>query len=750
MWHGQNPCMATTSETIDQPGVRRPAKAKSGVRTDIQGLRALAVGLIVVYHLMPQGFHGGFVAVEVFFVVSGFLITSHLLSKPPGSGRDLVDFWMRRVRRLLPAALFVLVSTMALARLVAPETVWRSHASEGIASSLYFQNWELASQSVDYMASDRAASALQHYWTLSVEEQFYAVWPLLVVAAVFVARRLRARLEYTVLAGVGALFVGSLAWSILYTQSHPEKAYFVTPTRVWEFATGAMLATLVALFGKRAALARHKAVWGELLVWAGFAALVFALVTYHGTDYPGFKALLPVFGTAAIIAGYSERGPNPNQLLRNRPTQFLGDTSYSVYLWHWPLIVLVPYATGHDLTVVESVAVAAAGIALGVLTKFQVEDRFRRARKGQRVVVPFRWAAVGMAGIVALGMVQIAEVDARASQDVKQLQLAAQSTDPCFASSALRKDNDCGLGEVAKSVPSPALAPRDRSFSYASDCQTKVPFDTVKRCVFGDRTAARSVALVGNSHAIHWLPALHQAALKEHFKITTYFTEQCFATNVRIEFSTPEQTENCHAWGRQVLKETSSKAYDLVITSNRTYKAPVEKGPRNEVFKQGYKSFVKEWLNSDAKVLVIRDTPLPDATIESVPDCLAQNKANPAACSGARDKWIRQDPLADAAKEIKDKRLSVANLSDWFCSDARCPSVIGRTTVYFDASHMTATYSRSLAPVLRSIVAERLELDPKTGKLPKGVELPKEPTPDPGKDRLGKPADVLGDTRREG
>ncbi|MGQ0467866.1 MAG: acyltransferase family protein [Sporichthyaceae bacterium] len=735
---------------IDQPGQRRPAQKKNtGLRTDIQGLRALAVGLIIVYHLMPESFHGGFVAVEVFFVVSGFLITSHLLSKPPGSRRDLLDFWMRRVRRLLPASLFVLVATLLLARLIAPDTVWRNHASEGIASALYFQNWELANQSVDYMASDRAASALQHYWTLSVEEQFYAVWPLLVVLAVFVARRLRMRHEVAMLVGVSLLFVTSVAWSIVYTQANPEKAYFVTPTRVWEFATGALLACLVALYGKRIGSMRGKPILGELLVWGGFAGLTFGLVTYHGTDYPGWKALLPVLSTAAIIAGYSERGFNPNQLLRNRPTQLLGDTSYSVYLWHWPLIVLVPYATGHELTVVEAVLVAAAGIGLGILTKFQVEDRFRRPRPRQSVVVPFRWAAVGMAGVVALGLVQIAEVDARASRDVKQLQLAAQTTDPCFASSALREDNDCGLGEVPKPVPSPALAPKDRSFSYAHDCQTKVPFNTVKRCVFGDRAAEKNVALVGNSHAVHWLPALHQVALKEKFKITTYFTEQCFATNVRIEFSTPEQTENCHNWGRQVLKETSSKVYDLVVTSNRTYRAPVEEGPRNEVFKRGYREFVKQWLDSDKKVLVIRDTPLPDATIESVPDCLAQNGKNPAACSGPREKWMRPDPLADAAKDIKDKRVSVANLSDWFCSEARCPSVIGRATVYFDASHMTATYSRSLAPVLQPIVAKKLELDPKTGELPKDVKLPKAPTPDPGKDRLGKAADVLGDGRRE-
>ncbi len=720
MSHGQNQCMPMT-DTIDQPGQRRPNKGdkpKSALRTDIQGMRALAAGLIVFYHLWPGKIHGGFTAVDIFFVVSGFLITSHLMNHPPASGRDLANFWMRRIRRLMPAAMTVIVGTMIAVRIFMPDTQWRTHAQEAIASALYFQNWELAGQSVDYMESEGSASALQHYWSLSVEEQFYAVWPVLLVACVLIARRMRLRTEIVALIAISILWVASVAYSISFTKSNPEQAYFVTPTRVFAFATGALLAISIRLIGERVAQARGIRVAGEFAVWGGYAAVAYSVVMFDGTNFPGLKGLLPVLGTAAIIAGYSERGLNPNALLRNRPAQYLGDISYSVYLWHWPVIVIMPYAIGRELGLVDTLAAGALGLALGALTKHFVEDRFRTPRPRQALVSQYRWAIAGMAAVVGLGLLQSAEVDQRTKRDLRSLQLAAQNTDPCFAANALRRDDACPLGEVEvkKVVPSPALAPRDRSFSYNYDCQTQTPFSDFKSCVFGDRTAKRNVALVGNSHAIHWLPALHQVALKEHFKITTFFTEQCFATNVRIDFSTPQQTENCHKWGQEVLRQTGSKKFDLIVTSNRTYKQPVEKGPRNEVFEKGYAEYVKDWIKAGTKVMVLRDTPLPDATIESVPECVAENKNNPAACSGERNKWIRTDPLADAVRELDDKRAIVANLSDSFCTETRCPSVIGRTMVYFDASHMTATYARSLAPELGPIITKALGPDTKEPK----------------------------------
>jgi peptidoglycan/LPS O-acetylase OafA/YrhL len=691
-------------------GAVGPQRRDDGCRKDIQGLRALAVGLVVVYHLWSHGLRGGFVGVDVFFVISGFLITSHLLTKPPRRLCDLAAFWARRIRRLLPAALTVLVTALVAARLLAPETQWKATGQQITASTLYWQNWHLAGQSVDYLHEDSPPTVAQHFWSLSVEEQYYAVWPLLLALAVLAARLLRRRLAPLAAVAVSVPLAASLTWSILYTRSHPAQAYFVTTTRIWELAVGALLAALVHSVSRQGA--RHRlsgvgAVLRPMLVWVGYALIAYAGLTFSGNDFPGAKALLPVLGTAAVIAANDQSAFTPNRLLALRPAQYLGDISYSVYLWHWPIIVLVPYASKHDLTVTEKIAIMVATVAAAGLSKRYIEDRFRRPRPGRSLVVPYRWAAVAMAGVVALALGQVQEINLRMHQQLRDAQFAA--ADPCFGANAMRADRRCALApDAAKVVPSPILAPTDMSFSYRSDCELKIPFTGVKSCVFGDTKATRNVALVGNSHAIHWLPALQQVALAEHFKITTFFSEQCFATTVPIKFPTRAETENCLHWGRQVLSTTATGPFDLVVTSERTYMAPLTGGNSDKVFQQGYASYVQNWLKANRRVLVLRDVPHPRTTLQDVPNCVAQHRHNLTACQGSRSAWMHPDPLADAVRAMKSPKASVANLTDWFCSKTTCPSVIGGALVYFDASHITATYARTLTPVLAPIVAKAL------------------------------------------
>ncbi len=217
-----------------EPGRRAPGAGK--LRADIQGLRALAVTLVLVYHLFPRSFTGGFVGVDVFFAISGFLITSHLLAHPPSTGSDLLTFWGRRIRRLLPASFLVLGTTLVGSWLVAPETQWANTAKQASAAALYVLNWVLARDSVDYLAAENAASPVQHFWSLSVEEQFYLGWPvlLLVIGLLVVALRGRVRPGILYAVGLGAVVGASLVWSVLATASQPASAYFVTTTRIWE------------------------------------------------------------------------------------------------------------------------------------------------------------------------------------------------------------------------------------------------------------------------------------------------------------------------------------------------------------------------------------------------------------------------------------------------------------------------------------------------------------------------------------
>jgi peptidoglycan/LPS O-acetylase OafA/YrhL len=389
-----------------RPAVRDPGREH---RTDIQGLRALAIALVVTFHLWPDRLHGGFVGVDVFFVVSGFLITGHLLRDAPTCGRDLGVFWVRRVRRLLPAALTVIFAALFVTWLFGPVSQWRKTGLQAVSSAVYLQNWQLAPSSK--LGGDPHPTALQHYWSLSVEEQFYLLWPILLLCAVLLARRRGWDLRVVAGAAMGLVALASVAFSLWFTRLAPAPAYFVTPTRMWELAVGGLTAAVVrpaARGPRRGRLLREAA------TWAGFAAIGFGAMTYYTARVSVAMATVPVLGTAAVLAADVPGEPNPNRLLRLRPVQYLGDLSYSVYLWHWPLIVLVPMVSGHELTDARKVGVMVGALVLAAVTKRQIEDRFRRG-SGPRVclLVPCRWAVAGMAAVIALGGLEVAGAHAR-------------------------------------------------------------------------------------------------------------------------------------------------------------------------------------------------------------------------------------------------------------------------------------------------------------------------------------------------
>ena len=315
----------------------------------------------------------------------------------PAPRRDLAAFWSRRIRRLLPASLLVLAATAVATRLVAPETQWATTAHEVIAAAMYVENWQLARSSVDYLAAENAASPVQHFWSLSVEEQFYLVWPVLMLLLVALSRRRGWRTGAVVSAGLGVVVAASLAFSVTATVAEPASAYFITPTRIWELGVGALLAIAAAGAGPR--LSATPGWLRALLAWAGLGAILVAALRYTGaTPFPGWQAALPVLGAAAVIgARAGETGASPVRLLALRPVQLLGDISYSVYLWHWPMVVLVPYVSGSHLGRLDKAAIILVTAVLAWLSKTYVEDRFRFAVQGVPVRRSFQLAAAGMA-----------------------------------------------------------------------------------------------------------------------------------------------------------------------------------------------------------------------------------------------------------------------------------------------------------------------------------------------------------------
>lgn len=387
---------AAIAEHPASPAARaQHARQLAAVRTEIQALRALAVLSVLLFHLWPTRLPGGFVGVDVFFVVSGFLITAHLLKEQTSTGRiGLGRFWARRARRLLPASMLVLLVTATGVYLLVPPSRWPQFGGEIIASALYGENWVLAWQAVDYMALSNVKSPTQHFWTLGVEEQFYIVWPLLLVLLALLSRRLptRRRLDVTLL-GLVLVVLGSLAHSVAFTAASQSMAYFFTTTRVWEFGFGALLAALAA----RGTLATPGPRTATALSWTGIALIVVAVLSFGPeTPFPSFTALLPVVGTSLVIlAGAPRARLSPAPLMGMRPVQFLGDVSYGVYLWHWPMIVLIPYALGRDMAAPERFGVLAASIALGWASKAFVEDPVRTGRISARL--RSRWTFVAVA-----------------------------------------------------------------------------------------------------------------------------------------------------------------------------------------------------------------------------------------------------------------------------------------------------------------------------------------------------------------
>ncbi|HEX8026516.1 MAG TPA: acyltransferase family protein [Candidatus Limnocylindrales bacterium] len=735
------------SNANPRPTRRAGSPALEGFRPDLQGLRAVAVLLVLGYHLWPGTVTGGFVGVDVFFVISGFLITGHLLEHPPRRPRHLLEFWGRRIRRLLPAAFLVLAVTAIASRIIAPETRWASNAAGMIASALYVQNWLLASNSVDYLAAAEPPTPVQHYWSLSVEEQFYLVWPLLILAVFWLATRVRLGPWLIARASMLAAIVLSLSISITATAADPASAFFITPTRIWELGVGGLVATLPALGAVRLqarGAPRRASPWVPATAWIGLGMLLVAAWTFSGdTPFPGIAAALPVAGTALVILAAANGPRSPTRLLRLRPVQHLGDTSYSIYLWHWPIIVLWPYAFG-EIGPIGAVVIIALTIGLATVTKRYVEDPFRFAPRFQPLVPTFRFAVVGMVVLSIVGGAQLFEAQTRL--DAELAVAAAQAGDGsgqsagepaseppgstaapgatqapgstttgpsgtpgptgCYgAASIVRGFDVCRQDPAGRMVPTPLIAATDHSDVYADGCWNYAPFATQITCTYG--TGKVKVALVGNSHAGQWLPALQVLAKQHGWTITTYLASQCNATDAQLQFYSAAKSAGCINYGRWVLSQTSGSAYALVVTSERQSVVTLGDGwPQTRATATaGYTTYLQKWAAGGTNLVILHDTTYPGIAI---PDCLAAHPSNQAACAGTPDSWSAMDPLYDAATALALPNVTLVDPRPYLCTATVCPAVIGTVIVYFDASHLTATYARSLAPFVGPVILEAL------------------------------------------
>ncbi|TFD70103.1 acyltransferase family protein [Cryobacterium sp. Hb1] len=680
--------------TASQPSRRRSA-LRSPIIAEIQALRALAVTLVVIFHLWPNRLTGGYVGVDVFFVISGFLITTHISRQIEDRNFALRDFYARRIRRLLPASCLVLLVSIGLTVMVVPRSMWQQFGAEFLASAFYVQNWLLAGSAVDYLAAENAASPVQHFWTLSVEEQFYLIWPLFLMLSFFGARRRRG----AVLLALVLVTVVSLTFSVSYTSSNSAAAYFITPARVWEFASGGCLAAFLswrAPWPKGAAcLSRFSGISGI----SGVALVLAAAVVYSGeTAFPGYAALLPVIGTLFVIVSGWGRPSWFRRVSSARPVQLVGNISYSIYLWHWPLIVLCPYVFGGPLDLEQKVVVLGLTGLLAFGTWRYVELPFQRARTWNVVgsKKPFLFAVAStlvIAMTCTMGFVVI-----RNQVDATSAAVDALRGTPCLGAGATNPDHECPDPFDVTATTDVALAAGDIGVGVAiGPCELGAGTVPLEPCTFGEmKNPTMTIALFGDSHAGQFIEALAPAAELHGWKILTYVKGGCPGIGV------VPSNRDCSGWGVNVidlLKADSS--VDAVITSNATSKYV---GGMSSMLDEGLVTKdLTSLVDAGMQVIVLRDPPGSVRGDEgtaslNVTECLATTSESEAPCAVKRNDLLTDDTMTRAARDLPS--VDFMDLSETFCDDNHCFPVIGGLVVYADGSHFTRSFAATLAPIL--------------------------------------------------
>ncbi len=681
-----------------------------GFRPDIEGMRAIAVTAVVLSHVGLSQVAGGYVGVDVFFVVSGFLITTLLLNELGRTGRiSLTAFYARRAVRLLPA------STLALAATVAGAWLWLSPlrfsaiATDAFYATFYGINWRLAHEGVQYQNTDAVPSPLQHFWSLAVEEQYYLAWPLLMLTVALAVAARRGGWRRPMAAVLGVITAASLLISVVLTRESAPWAYFGSHTRAWELGVGA----LVALAANR--LARLSGPFAAPLTWAGLAAVVLSALLYdEQTPFPGSAAALPVFGAAAMIAGGCAAPPGGAVLLlRTSPFQLIGRYSYSWYLWHWPVLMIGPAALDMEPSVKLSAALAAGALLIAAVFYHLVENPFRtwpwiksRARRG---------LALGLGLTVATAFctaVAIRHTPAISSGD-RTIDTAAAVAAAADPEAALARLLSAASGEhrlPSNLRPTIGRASADKPIVDAEGCH--LDFETVsagRPCVYGDPNGTETIYLLGDSHATQWFTTVNAVAHDRHWRLMPRVKSSCQAPDVMLYLPHLKRAyHECTQWRDTVLDEITATRPDMVLLSSNGGDGGGIVNPRtgrpyigadsDRRFVAGWKATLDKIKAAGAIPVLILDTPWPAG---DNPQCLAKNPDRVDRCGRSPAEAISQPQRrAAVSAAARERGAIVIDTKPWFCTDTICPAVVGNLMVWRDYSHISAAYAAMLTPVL--------------------------------------------------
>ena len=664
------------------PGVSAraaPPSSPATFRPEIEGLRAVAVVLVAAYHIWFGRVSGG---VDVFLLLTGFLITGSLLRSLERDGRiDLLAFWARLARRLTPTAAVVLAATMVATRLWLPSPRWADILSEVRAAALHHENWALARAAVDYLAREAAPSPVQHFWSLSVQGQSHLLWPLLFALVALVAVRSRIPLRGALLTTTAVVFAVSLTYSVWITGTDQAWAYFDTGARLWEPALGAFLALVIHRIDLPV---RLRVVLG----WAGLAALVSCGVLLRvSTLFPGYVALWPTGAAVMVIlAGTTGSRLGADRLLTWRPLTVVGGLSYPLYLWHWPVLVCYLHLTDRPSAGPWGGAVVLGlTLALAWVTARVVEvgvEGFTRTRRTPA------WSL----GVAAVLLVPVLAATALWSGWIAQEQRARaeQVAEPALYPGSLVVDRP-ELVEVLADppvVPDPADARDDLSAHHLRGCHVGLRETRVVLCEEGPADAEHTLALVGASRSAHWYPALESVAEANGWRLLSFTKSGC-----QFSAETPhrdgEVFTECQEWNAEAMEILERERPDVVVTSS------TRSVPGAETVHPG---FVERWRRLDAlgiDVIGVRD--LPRRSYQGA-ECVERGRLDECTTPVSYSHTDR-DPAAAMADALPDN-VTLLDLTGHVCPDGRCDAVVGNVLVFWDHSHMTATYAATLAPVM--------------------------------------------------
>lgn len=646
-------------------------------RQDIQGIRAIGALLIMIYHLWLGKVSGG---VDIFFVISGYFMATVILSRLAKEG-DIapIDFWGKIIKRIAPSAYTVLLATLAFSYLFIPETQWVRVVDETIASAFHLENLQLMKTSVDYFARNEPASAVQQFWAMSIQMQFYVVLPAIFFIGVVLARWRRS--VSPIVAIFSCIAAASFIYSVVATYRSPETAYFSPLTRSWEFFCGVLSALLIPLITVPSRIR-------QVLSYIGLAAvLLTGFVIPKTAPFPGYVAAMPVLAAVFLLLSNPQGLSNwVGRLLMHPILAFLGGISFTIYLWHWPLLIFYKEATGAaTIGLLPGLGIMALAITLAYLTTRFIETPLR-SRPGERASSAFSPFLLGFKFALPVVLAAFA-VRLFFSFMIRDYR----------ADYSLQFDGpEVSIQTDARAVPYQQFlfAKRLLPQAYLEGCNQNPASSQVKTCAYGDTSADKVIALVGGSHALQWLPTLDVIGKTKGFKIVNITKSLCPFGH--LEDSHP----SCEEWNKNVVDYLAELQPLLVVTnSTRAAEASVPEHVPT--------TYVDQWKALEERnitMIGIRDNP---RFPFDPADCIARNKPDPLTCSAPKSEILLADDPAQPLVEDLDK-IKIVDMTNYFCTSETCVTVYRDLIMYSDAEHISVAYAAYLATALHTKFADVL------------------------------------------